>query len=227
MNDDLSIRVTALVGALAVVPDLAQRSAESAKNFDVWARGYDARNHPAHYLSPARLASLAQTHLPPGCGPILDLACGTGLLGARLQALGFSDLTGVDISAAMLACAADKAVYRTLLHADLQDVLPFGPGSFAAVTSMGAFYEDSIEVTALAHALPLIRAGGHLICDIEMAAWQDRGYRMVLETLASEGLLDLLVVAPGQIFRPGTLKPDSDAEGAEGVFVVARIARLD
>jgi len=41
--------------------------------------------------------------------PILDFGCGDGLLLAVAQSLGYSDLTGVDLSEALLQTAAKRS----------------------------------------------------------------------------------------------------------------------
>ena len=55
----------------------------------------------------------------PWIGPVLDLGCGTGLLGLVLADLPFGPLTGVDISPKMLAEARAKAIYADLQEADI------------------------------------------------------------------------------------------------------------
>src|SRR5687768_6417533 len=45
---------------------------------------------------------------------ILDLACGTGRVGAWLTARGRAILDGVDLTPEMLAVAEGRAIYRTL-----------------------------------------------------------------------------------------------------------------
>ncbi len=52
-------------------------------------------------------------------GPLLDLGCGTGLVGVVLAGLNIGPLIGIDISAGMLAEAAAKAMYAELRQIDL------------------------------------------------------------------------------------------------------------
>ncbi len=55
-------------------------------------------------------------------GSVLDLGCGTGLLGAHLRK--FTDtLVGVDLSKSMLRIAENKKIYNKLIHGDLIDYL--------------------------------------------------------------------------------------------------------
>lgn len=221
---DLALRIRALADAFRGQEDLRERDDETVTSFRTWARKYDQRNDPATYFAPEILARLAVQHLPPGAGPILDLACGTGLVGALLAKAGFTDLTGVDLSDAMLQRAAENKVYRQLLPANLHEPLPFGPESFVAITCCGTFDVGSVDVVALSHALPLLRPGGLLICDIENEAWQDGGYAHVLQSLQAEGALEILEARPIRIFRPGYLNPTEDPSAPQGLALVARIA---
>jgi predicted TPR repeat methyltransferase len=53
---------------------------------------------------------------------MLDLGCGTGLAGEAFRDLAAS-ITGVDLSARMLAVARAKTIYGELIHADLTTFL--------------------------------------------------------------------------------------------------------
>lgn len=55
-------------------------------------------------------------------GSILDLGCGTGLVGLELKKFS-SRLVGVDLSNLMLAKAREKNVYDELIHQDIKDYL--------------------------------------------------------------------------------------------------------
>ncbi len=66
-------------------------------------------------------------------GPVLDFGCGDGLLLAVAQSLGYGDLTGVDISGALLQKAAQRTSAK-LHHADGLELLKASPnGAFEAI----------------------------------------------------------------------------------------------
>jgi SAM-dependent methyltransferase len=62
---------------------------------------------------------------------VLDVPCGTGIIGGYLAARGFR-IVGADISPAMLAVAREREHALGLLRADLE-APPWRPGSFDAV----------------------------------------------------------------------------------------------
>jgi len=61
-------------------------------------------------------------------GPLLDLGCGTGLVGVALSDIAMAELVGVDLSPRMIEAAEEKNIYHALhvgeigafLHADRQ-----------------------------------------------------------------------------------------------------------
>lgn len=66
-------------------------------------------------------------------GPALDLGCGTGLVAVALSDLPVGPITGVDVSARMLAKAASKHLYADLRQADVIDFLNEPGSGFALV----------------------------------------------------------------------------------------------
>jgi SAM-dependent methyltransferase len=71
---------------------------------------------------------------------VLDLACGTGRIGAWLRAQGVGRIDGVDLTPEMLARAEAKGVYDRLVLADLR-----------ATGLEGAAYDLVVEVLADEH----------------------------------------------------------------------------
>ena len=51
--------------------------------------------------------------------PIVDFACGTGLVGQYLNEAGFTNITGFDVSSKMLEIAETKGVYTSLEKLEL------------------------------------------------------------------------------------------------------------
>ena len=75
------------------------------------------------YEAPKKLAEIVFANHPKNSiGSILDLGCGTGLVGAELRG-SCSYLAGVDMSNAMLEEARKKDLYDKLVHADITTYL--------------------------------------------------------------------------------------------------------
>ena len=132
-------------------------SAEAAALYRSWAPDYDADVFgAADVVGTDRIADLLAAYLPDRTAAIVDLGCGTGAAGTRLRQLGYSVVDGVDLSPEMLAVAANKNVYRSLVAADLCAGLPVRDGTYAAAVSAGTFRAGHVgveAVTAITRAL--------------------------------------------------------------------------
>lgn len=91
-----------------------------------------------HYRTPEILTE-AIARLRPGTvslGRVLDLGCGTGLMGAALRArFAVGHLTGVDISGAMLARLREKGGYDEAVEAEVHDFLERGEGQYDLIAA--------------------------------------------------------------------------------------------
>jgi asparagine synthase (glutamine-hydrolysing) len=85
-----------------------------------WADTYDADHEAIGFFGHRAAAQALARYTPfPEVAPVLDAGCGTGAAGEALRALGFRNLTGVDLSRDMLDRAREKGLYRQLDQADL------------------------------------------------------------------------------------------------------------
>jgi predicted TPR repeat methyltransferase len=138
--------------------------------FDNYADRFDSHLLGAlQYRAPQRVGDKIRQRSPSLNIDVLDLGCGTGLVGAELGRLGGS-LVGVDLSAKMLEKAARLDVYSDLKQADLLDALrQTPPGSFDYVTAADVF----IYVGELSEVIPAafasLRVGGAMVFSCELA----------------------------------------------------------
>ncbi|MET2828861.1 methyltransferase domain-containing protein [Mesorhizobium shangrilense] len=89
--------------------------------FDHYAESFDdALVEKLGYRVPEFLEEAIRAARPGRFGLVLDLGCGTGLMGERLRPIA-DRLEGVDISARMLGKARAKNIYDVLAKANLQD----------------------------------------------------------------------------------------------------------
>lgn len=70
----------------------------------------------AGWHDPLKCAELAKTCIGDSAdaASVLDMGCGTGLVGVYLKERGFNNIVGVDASAGMLEKARTKSVYTEL-----------------------------------------------------------------------------------------------------------------
>ena len=146
--------------------------------FDQYADRFDEHlvgglNYHAHEAVVAMLRARCAVPTP----DILDLGCGTGLVGAAL-APPFGRLVGVDLSAAMLQRAQARNVYTELQHAELVQYLKScADASFDVVVAADVFVYIGDLQPGFAQIARVLCAGG--IAVISLEAGTESGYRVL------------------------------------------------
>jgi len=139
------------------------------KVFDGFANSFDAKLAHLHYRAPQLVAQLVDELLgePRADRVVLDAGCGTGLCGPLLRPHA-RQLTGVDLSAGMLAKAEPRQVYDGLVKAELTAFIEGEPaGRYDLIVSADTlcYFGDLGAVTrAAARALA---PGGWLVFTVE------------------------------------------------------------
>ncbi|KAM5262283.1 methyltransferase-like protein 27 isoform 3-T5 [Hipposideros larvatus] len=161
-EEDWSLHeVRGRVGASHGITDLAHK----LHFYDRWAPDYDQDVAILQYSAP-RLAVDCLTQAlsgPPHATLILDVACGTGLVAAELQARGFLQLHGVDGSPGMLEQARARGLYQRLSLCTLgQEPLPSPKGTFDAVLMVGALSDGQVPCSAIPELLRVTKPASSL-----------------------------------------------------------------
>ncbi len=125
-----------LVAASGLVPGAKRAPPEYLRAvFDGYAERFDDHLISLGYRIPGAIRQVVAAYLDTGApnGPVLDLGCGTGLVGVAIGDLPIGPLTGVDVSGRMLAEARAKHLYGTLDQADVLDWLTEDTGSWSLI----------------------------------------------------------------------------------------------
>lgn len=138
--------------------------------FDDFAVSFDARLETLQYRGPELvercLAERVDASAPVA---VLDVGCGTGLVGPLVRPLA-SRLVGIDLSAKMLAKARQRDVYDALEKAEFIAYLAGTPEKFGAILAADALcYVGRMEAFAR-NALAALAPGGVLIASFETDA---------------------------------------------------------
>jgi len=198
--------------------------------FDGYATRFEAALFALGYRVPGVMLRMLEAHLPDVApdgarlGDILDLGCGTGLMGATLHDLLGGRLVGVDLSARMLAEARAKQVYTELRCAEIGAALDADSASYDVILLADVLcYVGAIEPLFTAVRARL-NPGGVVLVSIEAgeagSAWTlqpNARYRHAPDYLrASLEGAGLLV----RDFREETLRWESDLP-VPGVIALA------
>ena len=182
-----------------------------------WAAVYDDTiERFGRYLSPDWFACEVARRCADRHVPVLDVACGTGLVGAALARHGFDRLTGLDLSPEMLDRAREKGCYRALIAGDVGGNWPVERGQFGVILCIGALTVGHMDVTVLRRMIEALGPGGLVLADIEASTFAGQGYAAVLEALRSEVGLAEVTVQDAHFYAPGPKEP------FHGFYVVVR-----
>ena len=201
--------------------------------FDGYAGSYEISLIQLGYRVPGLVRRALERHRPEltrgaRLGPVLDLGCGTGLVGVALHdLLGGAALVGIDLSRRMLDQARAKGLYTELVQADLLAALAEETRHFDLVCAADVFCYLGRLDEALALAGRRLAPEGLLVFSVERGA-EGSGYRLhrqgryahapdlVRAGLAAAGLAALEM-------REEPLRLDF-GQPVEGLLIVARRA---
>jgi predicted TPR repeat methyltransferase len=193
---------------------------EVADRYDEWAQRYDQDLASWSYQAPTVVAAVVGDHHPEPSS-VLDVGCGTGLVGRALRARGFPGrILGLDLSQASLERAAGSGAYDALEQADLQQRLPFGDDSVGALVCAGVMtYLPEVEVVWREFAR-VVRPGGLVVATQREDLWETRRCQAVVDRLRSEG-----VWTPLEIRGPAPYLPDGygGTPAVGGFYLTARV----
>nr|VFK09728.1 MAG: Methyltransferase domain-containing protein [Candidatus Kentron sp. LPFa]VFK35377.1 MAG: Methyltransferase domain-containing protein [Candidatus Kentron sp. LPFa] len=125
--------------------DISRHPEEVEREYNGISHSYDAELEAKGYLAHKHAATVIKDHIQNTESLLLEAGCGTGLVGQELAGEGFSNLTGMDISASCLKEAETKGVYAKTVKHNLLARFPFPDGAFDAVVCVGVFSLGSMK----------------------------------------------------------------------------------
>ncbi len=121
------------------------------------------------YKLPREVADRIKALYPDNKLNVLDLGCGTGLLGASLGRID-GGMIGVELSSGMIEQAARHGVYDRFHNVDLLDALQETPASlYDVIAALDVFIYVGDLTAAIPDAYRVLRGGGHFIFSCETA----------------------------------------------------------
>lgn len=129
-----------LEGYVARLTALGGGSGDSKHIYEDWALTYEENLQDDYgYVAPNIAADVFAEHCSVRDLRILDLGCGTGLVGKELNARGFCTIDGLDYSPGMLAEAEKKEIYGNLIVGDMTQPLELIGPCYDAAIAVGCF----------------------------------------------------------------------------------------
>ena len=178
-----------------------------------WASTYDSdfaqRNK---YVYPKSIAAICANQVNTTSQlSILDIGCGTGIVGTCLsELLPASTIDGVDISPEMLHVASTKSrvdskpVYDQLFEADLTKPISFTNTKYDVAISAGTFTHGHLGPDALINILGGVRSGGRMVVGINKEHYRVNGFETALQEATARKLISAPTFIEVQIYDEGS-----------------------
>jgi predicted TPR repeat methyltransferase len=201
-----------------------------AQHFDQFADHFDASLERLQYATPPLISDVLALAIPANNrgSEVLDIGCGTGLLGALLRH-GARRLVGVDLSKRMLEKARARRVYDELHEAELVAYLRAHPAAYDVVTCADTFVYFGVLEEAFQASASALRPGGFLAFSVEAepagAAGSYRLNRHGRYSHRADYVRACLAAAQLQVveFRDAVLRKEAGGD-VHGYVVLARKA---
>jgi len=178
--------------------------ADSVRLYGEWADTYDTgfveREGYVVYLRVAEIFLRQRSRIN---GAVLDVGCGTGIVGVELRKGGIEIIDGVDISPPMLAEAGKKRnkddvpVYRNLVAADLTKTLDLPDNQYAGLVSAGTFTHGHLGPEPLDELWRVAAPGAHCAISVRSTHFESAHFGEKLSIDVAKGTItkpDLVVV---------------------------------
>ncbi len=142
------------------------------QQYDDWAQSYESDLvNDLGYVAHKDASELFARIVPDKAVRILDVACGTGLVGDYLKGLGYLDIAGVDFSQEMLNISEQRNVYSHLWQQDFTQPAEL-EHLYDALICVGLFAFSVPKISDLHHVVNCVKPGAHCIITINGAAWK-------------------------------------------------------
>ena len=160
-----------------------------------------------------------------GEGPVLDVGCGTGVVGLELNRLDVGPIDGVDISKAMLDEARQKAVggaqvYRNLMEADLTGSLAIESNAYQGIVSAGTFTHGHVGPEAIDGLIRVAAPAALCVIGVNSAHYANLGFEDRLDFLVNDEQIGKYQLIPTPIYDASDLD-DPDRVSNVMVWVVS------
>lgn len=197
-----SIAMPVANGEMLAALDNLGTQAEVKQHYDQWSATYDQDMQDIHgYIAPSLIANaFGKDQVSQSCS-ILDVGCGTGLIGGELKKRGFLNLYGSDFSDGMMAVAETKSVYRRLIPADFSTRTSILDGVYDIVVAIDCFGPGQCGVKTLSELIRLVRRQGQIYMMIEEEIFGKTDFTSAITSLEARAFWKINRIQPANIMK--------------------------
>jgi len=170
----------------------SQNEEELLGVYKKWASIYDKDNDDLlGTVSQPNSVQIFHKYIGDNNQKIIDVGCGTGLVGLELQKLGYANFDGIDISKDMIDIAIGRG-YQELFLGNLNDSLPIESGSYDAALCVGVFTHGHVGPSRLKELSRIVKSDGLVCFTVNEDVYESYGFDKVIQKLEFENIWKVL-----------------------------------
>ena len=188
---------------------------DSVRLYGKWADTYDSEFvESSGYVVYLQVAELLLEQRSRINGAVLDVGCGTGIVGVRLREGGIDVIDGIDISPPMLAEAGKKKtkdgvpVYRNLIAADLTQTLDIPDAQYAGLISTGTFTHGHLGPDSLDELWRVAAPGAQCAIGVRSTHYESAGFGEKLSADVANGTITQSKLVEVNMYSAQTDNPE-------------------
>ena len=179
-------------------------------HYDNWARKYENEllneyGYCAHIIASE---ALLKHETRKDC-EIIDIGCGTGLVGEELKSSGFLNIWGLDVSSKMIAIAKKKQIYREFYQKKIENLEGIISKPFEALICVGSFGLGHIGPESLELLVKLVEKNSLIIIFMNAEPFNLENYMDYIEDFKKRNLVNIVDIQDHnymtKLDRPGKL----------------------
>jgi ubiquinone/menaquinone biosynthesis C-methylase UbiE len=196
--------------------DLSQRKNEGKliTVYQKWASLYDKDNDDLlGTVSQPTAVQIFQEYVQDKTLKVVDVGCGTGLVGKELKKNGFINFDGIDISKEMIDIAYGRG-YETLFLGNLNESLPFKSKSYDAALCVGVFTHGHVGSDRLSELARIVKSGGIICFTVNEGVYDSYGFDSKIKNLESTNIWKILEIRKSDYMTKKNVK---------GIYCVVKV----
>ena len=179
---------------------------DSRELYASWASTYDNEVQKNGYVTPERVAKALKDIVTNQSEVILDYGCGTGLSGSALQAVGFTNIDGLDVSQEMVSLAEKKSIYKKLTVFDPSAKIPVHADQYKIITAIGVIGAGAAPLEVFDNLFSLLPPSGLFAFSFNDHTLSDPNYEEKVNQCLSSGQAIILHKSYGNHLPKANLK---------------------
>ena len=179
---------------------------DSRELYASWASTYDNEVQKNGYVTPERVAKALKDIVTNQSEVILDYGCGTGLSGSALQAVGFTNIDGLDVSQEMITLAEKKSIYKKLTVFDPSTKIPVHADQYKIITAIGVIGAGAAPLEVFDNLFSLLPPSGLFAFSFNDHTLSDPNYEGKVTQCLSSGQAIILHKSYGNHLPKANLK---------------------